>query len=83
MSFQKTEIRRLLQDLRRRPPYSFLPSSLLTPDEIDAEMSAMRLVKEMYGEDKVQQFLTTNLLPRYPFPEYTSLLKEALVALPQ
>jgi hypothetical protein len=83
MSFRKTEIRRLLQDLRRKAPYSFLRSSMLVPEEIDAEMSAMRLVEEMYGEDEVQQFLATNLLPRYPFPEYTSLLKEAVVALPQ
>ncbi|MCQ8116710.1 hypothetical protein [Methylomonas rosea] len=83
MSFRKAEIRRLLHDLRRKPSYSYLRPDLLTPDEIDAELSAMRLVKTMYGDEEVQLFLTTNLLPRYPFPEYTRLLKEAAVALPQ
>ena len=75
--FPRDEIRREVQRLRRKPSYAHLLSSLFAPEEIDSELSALRVVGALYGVDEMNAFLVLNPLPRCPCPAYTNLLQEA------
>lgn len=75
--FPKDETRRAVQRLRRELSYSNLPSCLFAPEEIDSELSALRVVGALYGADELNSFLVSNPLPRCPYSAYTRLLQEA------
>ena len=78
--FPRDEIRRAVQRLRRNPSYANLRPSLFAPEEIDSELSALRVVSALYGEVELNNFLALNPLPRCPCPAYTNLLQEAAIA---
>ena len=75
--FPRDEIQRTVRTLRRKPEYIHLPPSLFGPDEIDSELSAVRLMRVLYGEHELRRFLASTVLPRHPCSAYANLLLEA------
>jgi hypothetical protein len=75
--FPKDEIQRTIRALRRKPAYINLPPSLFAPEEIDSELSAVRALRALYGENELSRFLASTALPRHPCSAYTNLLREA------
>ena len=69
--------RNLVGSLRRRPEFVTMPPTLFGLSELDAEVSALKALRSLYGVEAADEFLTQTSLPRGPFPIYNRFLKEA------
>ena len=52
-----------------------LPSSILTPDEIDSEICGLSVAKELCGAENFARFLSFNRLPRCQHLAYRTFLE--------
>lgn len=76
--FPRDEIQHAVRALRRKSEYINLGPSLFAPEDIDSELSALRVFRKLYGEDELNHFLASTPLPRCPYPAYSKLLHEAV-----
>lgn len=74
-NFPNARIRSAVSELRRTQEFMHLPPSIFAPEEIDSDVCALRVAKEICGVDHVSYFLSANLLPRCPFSAYPKLLE--------
>lgn len=81
--FPRDEIQRTVRALRRKAAYINLPPSLFAPKEIDSELSAVRVLRALYGEHELSRFLASTTLPRCPYSAYATFLQEAESVIPQ
>ena len=53
-----------------------IPPGLFGHDEIDAEIFAFKSVPGIIGESAFDDFYASQMLPRYPYPNYRSFVRE-------
>lgn len=75
-SYPRNCIRSSVKELRRTQEFSNIPSSTLSPQEIDSDICSMRVAAELLGAEQLAQFLGSTKLPRCPFPLYPRLLEQ-------
>ena len=71
----RADIRSRVRKLRRKQEFIYLPSSVFAPEEIDSDVCALRVAKQIYGSEYVSQFLYSHPLPRCPDRAYLRLLE--------
>jgi hypothetical protein len=75
-NFPRARIRSVVSELRKTQEFMRLPSSVLSaPEEIDSELCALRVAKEICGAEHVLCFLSTHGLPRCRHSAYPKLLE--------
>lgn len=68
-------LKREVRELRRRTEFRDLPSSPLSATELDSDIFAMRIARDIFGAEQVTQFLGRRMLPRCPHRSYAEFLR--------
>ena len=74
-TFSRETLRKSASELRRRLEFRNLPSGPLSVAELDCDLFAMRVAKNLFGVNLVATFLAQKVLPRCPFQSYARFLK--------
>lgn len=69
-------VRKHIQSLRRRPQFTTLPGSTLSPLEVDSDLFALQVARQMFGRDAIRDFFARRNLPRCPDSRYLSFMEE-------
>ena len=75
-SISLNQTRGVALKLRRRQEFLSLPPSFMTPDELDAELCALKVVQALFEPATVSDLLDDASLLRYPFRAYSRFLSE-------
>jgi hypothetical protein len=73
--FQSDIVRKVANDLRRDRRFIRLPSGPMSPNELDADLFALRIAAGLFGEDQLRAFHKSRGLPRCPYDEYVPFLE--------
>jgi hypothetical protein len=69
-------VRKHIQRLRRGPQFMTLPGSTLAPLEVDSDIFALQVARQMFGYPSVQAFFARRNLPRCLDPRYLRFLEQ-------
>lgn len=64
------------QRLRRNKEFIQLPTTRMGDDEIDSDLLAMQITENIYGKEKLHEFLSCHGIARCPFSSYPEFLRK-------
>lgn len=73
--FPRNIVRNAAHDLRCDLRFIRLPSGPMSPDELDADLFALRTAAGLFGEERFRSFHDRRRLPRCPYDEYVPFLE--------
>jgi hypothetical protein len=73
--FERDIVRKAVHDLRRDRRFIRLPSSPMSPDELDADLFGLQIAAGLFGKEQLREFHKRRKLPRCPYEEYVPFLE--------
>lgn len=74
------DLRQKIKDLRRLPEFIWLPSTIMTPKEIDADLAALNFCYNYFGKTKTENYIYANGIERCPFSQYYPFLCSLIIS---